>query len=148
MWKYWSSDVEVIVPWCVKLCPEMLPEELGTFLRKWKLTADCIDKTVACQKLWILGGIPLLDNLKECFPPKTFDKSWKIIRNLHSLMFLMIFFYFVNRENQFRYLLVRPECFWSFRKINMICIIERKENILFVYIKFVLLQWPLLRLFQ
>ena len=36
MWKYWSPDVEVLVPGCVKLCPEMLPEKLGTFLRKIK----------------------------------------------------------------------------------------------------------------
>ena len=36
MWKDWSPDVEVLVPGCVKLCPEMLPEKLGTFLRKMK----------------------------------------------------------------------------------------------------------------
>ena len=29
------------------------------FEKKLKLTADCIDKTVACHKLWIIGGIPL-----------------------------------------------------------------------------------------
>jgi hypothetical protein len=36
MWKYWSPDMEVLVPGCVKFCPEMLPEKLGTFLRKMK----------------------------------------------------------------------------------------------------------------
>ena len=48
MWKYWSLDVEVLVPGCVKLCPEMLHE---------KLSADCV--TVGCEKIQIFVGIPL-----------------------------------------------------------------------------------------
>ena len=37
MWKYWSPDVEVLDPGCVKFGLEMLPEKLGTFLRKMKV---------------------------------------------------------------------------------------------------------------
>ena len=43
--------MEVLVPGCVKLCPEMLLEKFGRILEKLKLMADCIDKAVACQKM-------------------------------------------------------------------------------------------------
>ena len=36
-WRYWSPDVDVLVPGCIKIGPEMLSEELGTFLRKIKV---------------------------------------------------------------------------------------------------------------
>ena len=36
MWKFLSSDVEVLVPGCVKLGPEMLPEKLWKLFRKMK----------------------------------------------------------------------------------------------------------------
>ena len=51
--------MEVLVPGCVKLGSKMLPEELGIYLKKMKAPADYIDKTVAFQKLWISGEIPL-----------------------------------------------------------------------------------------
>ena len=40
MWKYWSPDMEILVPGCFKLCQKMLLEKLGVNDRQ--------DKTVSC----------------------------------------------------------------------------------------------------
>jgi hypothetical protein len=36
MWKFCSPDLEVLVPGCAELFPEMVPEEFGTFVIKIK----------------------------------------------------------------------------------------------------------------
>ena len=67
MWKYWSLDVEVLVPGWGTTGPWMVGIEPGDtaggvrehFWEIWKLAADCTDKTVACRKLWIVDEIPL-----------------------------------------------------------------------------------------
>ena len=79
MWKYWSGcestgpgckstgqGCESTGPgcgstgsWMCKIVSRNGARKLGTFLRKWNLTADCLDKTVACPKFWIFGGISL-----------------------------------------------------------------------------------------
>ena len=59
-------DGNVLVPGCGSTGPWMCQIVSGKAARKVRdiftkmLTADCIDKTVASQKLYIVGGIPLL----------------------------------------------------------------------------------------
>jgi hypothetical protein len=63
MWKYWSPDVEV--PGCVKLCPEMLPEKLRTFLRKMKAYGWLYRQTYSLSEIMNFWWNPSLKQINK-----------------------------------------------------------------------------------